>query len=194
MIVMASKRWRIGPNSLRRVAPELSQQRAIELSVALGEAMHKFGIKDRTECAHFIAQCAHESGGFIYKEEIWGPTKTQAGYWKRKDLGNFLPWHGKGYRGRGFIQITGRENYKKVGKVLGHSFMGGNAKDLALDKYACESAAWYWATRVRPFLHGELKIVTVTKLINGGTNGLRDRELRTIRALPVSKYLTPRQR
>lgn len=184
--------FRVGPKSLRVVAPELSQVRAEQLAVHLGTAMKKFRIERPVECAHFVAQCAHESGGFIYSEEIWGPTSAQSSYWKRKDLGNYLPWHGKGYKGRGFIQITGRSNYKAVGKGLHRSFMGKRAKLLASDKFACESACWYWATRVRPGLK-TYDVYTVTRRINGGLNGIKDRELRTSRALRVAKHLTPKK-
>lgn len=187
--------YTIGLKSLRKVAPELTNERAVAVARSLGEALHKFGIKDPTECAHFVAQCAHESGGFTIREEIWGPTLTQSGYWKRKeDLGNWLPYHGKLYRGRGWIQITGRANYKDVGNALHHSFLGGKAKLLGTDKYASLSAAWYWKNRVHPHLASGINLVKVTKLINGGINGIMDREIRTLRALKVKKYLTPMSR
>ncbi len=85
--------YTIGPRSLRKVAPELSSGGALAVAKSLGEALHRFGITNQTECAHFVAQCAHESEGFTVREEIWGPTATQAGCWKRKDLGNWLPYH-----------------------------------------------------------------------------------------------------
>ena len=74
-------------------------------------AMRTWGIVEPLERAHFLAQCAHESGNFYYKREIWGPTPAQTRYEGRLDLGNTSPGDGKKYMGRGYIQVTGKANY-----------------------------------------------------------------------------------
>ena len=64
--------------------------------------------------AQFLAQVMHESGGLRYVREIWGPTKAQARYEGRKDLGNTQPGDGKRFMGRDVIQVTGRANHRAL--------------------------------------------------------------------------------
>jgi hypothetical protein len=80
------------------------------------DAMRKWGIKTPLQKAHFLAQCAHESGNFIYTKEIWGPSAAQQRYEGRKDLGNTQPGDGFKFAGRGYIQVTGRANYSQFRK------------------------------------------------------------------------------
>jgi putative chitinase len=66
-----------------------------------------------------MTQCAHESGGFRYNREIWGPTPAQLKYEGRADLGNDQRGDGFRYLGRGPGQVTGRDNYRRFGRLLG---------------------------------------------------------------------------
>ena len=141
---------------------------------SLRKAMDESGITDATERAMFLAQMAHESGNFRYKEEIWGPTPTQRGYEGRSDLGNTQPGDGKRFRGRGYIQLTGRDNYTRYGNKIGVDL--ANNPDLAADPtVAAKIAIQYWMDRVDRGAARGGDITTVTKNINGGTNGLADR-------------------
>lgn len=72
--------------------------------------------------AHFMAQCAHESGGFRYNREIWGPTAAQRAYEGSARLANDQPGDGERYLGRGPGQLTGRANYRFYGRKLGIDF------------------------------------------------------------------------
>lgn len=72
--------------------------------------------------AHFVAQCAHESGGLLYNKEIWGPTAAQCRYEGNAKLGNDQPGDGQRYLGRGPGQLTGRANYRLYGRKLGVDF------------------------------------------------------------------------
>jgi hypothetical protein len=69
--------------------------------------------------AYILATAHHESGQFIYMQEIWGPTDVQRRYEGRRDLGNVVKGDGKRFLGRGFVQITGRANYKDWSRRLG---------------------------------------------------------------------------
>ena len=78
------------------------------------------------------------------------------------------------YRGRGFIQLTGKDNYTACGKALGHDLV--NDPDYLLTpKGAIQSAVWYWNSRNLSPLADQNDILTVTKKINGGTIGLKER-------------------
>ena len=125
-----------------------------------------------------------QSDQLKYMREIWGPTAAQARYEGRVDLGNTQSGDGPKYRGRGLIQITGRSNYKTCGEALGLDLIN-QAELLEKPQHACMSAAWFWATRGHNTLADEGKFETITRRINGGLNGLADRQMLYARALKV---------
>lgn len=140
------------------------------------DAMKKWGISTPLQRAHFLSQCAHESGNFYYTREIWGPTKTQNGYEGRQNLGNIEAGDGFKFLGRGFIQLTGRSNYKQFSKGVIDDII--TSPSLVETKYVAETACWFWKTRKLNQLCVDDTIETVkkiTKKINGGYNGLDDR-------------------
>lgn len=144
-------------------------------------ACWEFDIVGPVRIAAFLAQVGHESGGFVWTREIWGPTAAQKRYEGRSDLGNTKPGDGFLFRGRGLIQITGRDNYQRASVGLG--------VDVVADPHALEgralaarSAAWWWKTHGCNQLADGGDFVALTRRINGGTNGLADRETRWERA------------
>ena len=141
----------------------------------LNTAMGRFQIVGPKRVAAFIAQIGHESGQLRYVREIWGPTPAQARYEGRADLGNAVAGDGFKYRGRGLIQITGRANYAACGEALGLDLIK-NPELLEQPRYACLSAAWFWATKGLSSLADAGKFETITRRINGGVNGLADRQ------------------
>jgi putative chitinase len=193
--MMAGHRYayRLGRRSLQRVVPGLTKAQVQELARDLGQAMVDFDITTRRRAAMFVAQVAHESGGFVYREEIWGPTQAQRGYEGRHDLGNTYPGDGKRFRGRTYIQITGRANYREVSRALKVDFVE-RPQLLALPVWAAKGAAWWWDTHGCNQLADEGDFVAVTRRINGGTNGLESRKRYYRRARVVSPFLVPRRR
>lgn len=135
-------------------------------------AMKKYGITSPLQRAHFLAQCAHESGEFTYREEF----ASGLAYEGRKDLGNTQSGDGVRFKGRGFVQITGRANYKQFSKYCGED-LTTNPTVLAT-KYAADTATWFWQTRkLNTYVIDDslASIKAITRRINGGFNGLQDR-------------------
>lgn len=154
------------------------------------QAMKTYGITDPLEKAHFLAQVSHESGRFVYREEIWGPTKAQKGYeGRKKGLGNTQPGDGFRYKGRGYMQLTGRANYEKYNDYLKSKGIKDDIlknPTLVGTKYAADVSAWFWKVYgpsggiknfpVRSRRGSSVADVTqITRWVNGGTNGLQDR-------------------
>ena len=150
----------------------------------LNTAMNRYQIVGSKRVAAFIAQIGHESGQLRYVKEIWGATAAQTRYEGRADLGNTQSGDGSKYRGRGLIQITGRANYKACGEALGLDLVN-QPELLEKPQHACMSAAWFWATKGLSPLADDGKFETLTRRINGGVNGLADRQMLYARALKV---------
>jgi putative chitinase len=136
-------------------------------------AMRKYGVgRTAIQRAHLLAQCAHESGVWIYKEEI----ASGAAYEGRKDLGNTQTGDGKRYKGRGYVQLTGRANYKKYGPVAGADFE--NNPTIVATRYFADTACMFWKSNkldAKAVDSSETTIKVISKRINGGYNGLADR-------------------
>ena len=158
-------------------AAAVSAPRAAEWVGPVTAAMAEFGIDAPIRQAAFIAQCGHESMGFAYTREIWGPTAAQLKYEGRADLGNTQKGDGSLYRGRGLIQITGRANYAKAGAALGLDLVR-NPQWLESADLAARSAGWFWRANGCSAFADRDDFVGLTRKINGGTNGLSDRQLR----------------
>jgi len=165
------------------------------------EVMTKFKFDTAIKLAHFLSQCGHESGGFKVTQEnlnygakglrgIFGkyfPTDALAAQYERKPekiankvyggrMGNGAEATGDGwkFRGRGFIQLTGHDNYSAFDKTVDDNIMAN--PDLVSTKYPLLSAAWFF-TRCLPKCTdaSDAAVTAVTKCVNGGTIGLPDR-------------------
>jgi putative chitinase len=134
----------------------------------------KFGISNNLRLAHFLSQCAHESGNFKWVFEFASGTAYEG----RKDLGNTEPGDGVRFKGRGYIQLTGRSNYKRFSTFCGEDCVAN--PDLVASKYPMMSAAYFfnsnklWAICDKG--SDAATVLAVTKRVNGGTNGLADRQ------------------
>lgn len=168
-------------DQLLRAMPELPREVAIAYLQPLNSAMTEFGIIEPLDIAHFLAQTGHETLDFRYLKEIWGPTESQKKYEGRKDLGNTEPGDGKKFRGRGAIQTTGRANYIRAAEKLGIDCVE-HPELLEQPEHAFRTAGLYWKDHGLTELALADDIRAVTRKINGGYNGLPDREARLIRA------------
>lgn len=153
------------------------------------------GLDKPHRLAHFIAQLAHESGGFKYDREIWGPTAAQKKYEGRKDLGNTVRGDGKKFAGRGPMQITGRGNVTRFHKwctAKGYGPPDFVAKPdlINTDPWEGLSAIWFWSVgnqtgKSLNVYADENNPEKITKVINGGLNGYDSRLRYYVRAALV---------
>jgi putative chitinase len=166
--------------------------------------MEKFQINTPLRLCHFLAQCAHESGNFkVVNENLnygakgllgifkkYFPTEAKAKEYERQPekianrvyadrMGNGPESSGDGfkYRGRGYIQLTGKVNYQSFDKVVDENTTDN--PDLVATKYPLLSAAWFWNSRTLNILADkgatDADVTAITKKVNGGTHGLDDR-------------------
>lgn len=157
-------------------------------------------------CAMFAAQVGHETLGLFYDGEVWGPTTAQkrydpaSGSSLARDLGNTVVGDGYRYRGRGRIQLTGKANYRAFsgwcqsrGMVPAGDYFVTNPDLVASSPWRELAASWYWTvarTGINPAAdRGDVR--EVTRLINGGANGLADRQNRYDGALKLDGRLLP---
>jgi putative chitinase len=171
---------------------------------AIPDTARLFNITTPLRLAHFLAQCGHESGGFRATQEnlnysakgLMGifkkyfPTAALAAQYERKPekianrvyasrMGNGPEASGEGYkfRGRGYIQLTGKENYTRFDATVPENIIA--SPDLVATKYALASAAFFfnsnklWAICDKGA--NTATVTAVTKRVNGGTIGLADR-------------------
>ena len=168
------------------------------------EVMDKFQINTPLRLCHFLAQCGHESGNFKAVNENlnygakglrgifpkYFPTDALAAEYERKPekiankiyggrMGNGPEASGEGfkYRGRGYIQLTGKDNYSAFDKVVAEDIIAN--PDLVATKYPLLSAAWFWNSRKLNEIADkgatDAEVTSITKKVNGGTIGLEDR-------------------
>jgi len=168
------------------------------------DTVQKFELNTPLRLAHFLAQCGHESGGFkatsenlnygakgllgIFKKYF--PTEAKAKEYERKPekianlvyggrMGNGPEASGEGFkfRGRGYIQLTGKDNYKAFDAVVPEDILAN--PELVASKYPLLSAAWFFHKNgLHKIADGgatDAVVTSVTKRVNGGTIGLADR-------------------
>jgi len=174
-----------------------------EVLSQIPETSSKFNITTNLRLAHFLAQCSHESGGFKLTTE----NLNYSAYGLRKKLGKYFPGNlaesyarqpekiasrvyggrmgngnesskeGYKFRGRGYIQLTGKDNYTSFTKFIGEDCVSN--PDLVSTKYPLASAAFFfdsnklWSICDRGST--DEVVTSVTKRVNGGTIGLNDR-------------------
>jgi predicted chitinase len=145
------------------------------------------------ELAQFVAQCAHETANFSSLKELGGrldfkkydPKHNPR---KAKMLGNKQVGDGARYHGRGYIQLTGRDNYKRAGLALGLP-LEEQPELVERPDIAAQVAVWFWKNQVAPKVSNFNDTAQVTKPINSGLKGLEDRhnKFASIMALMGSK-------
>ena len=158
---------------IKRIAPNAKEHIIGPLVGYLNMYMPKYQVNTYLRICHFLAQAAHEAASFQTLREY----ASGAAYEGRKDLGNTQPGDGVKFKGRGYIQLTGRANYGKFSQFCGEDCVAN--PELVATKYPMMSAAYFfnsnglWAVCDKG--HDDATVTAVTKRVNGGTNGLADR-------------------
>ena len=188
------------PATLLRIMPQAGKQADV-FAQPLTDAMERYNIVGPVRQACFLAQIGVESGQLHYMSEnlsysaqrlteVW-PSRfpsisSTEGYARnpkalankvyagRMGNGNEASGDGYKYRGRGMIQLTGKDNYQRCGQAIGFDLVG-NPDLLAAPRLAAESAAWFWSANGLNRLADEGDQRAVTKKVNGGHHGLASR-------------------
>lgn len=184
-------------NNLKGVVPDA-------VIYALDPVVEKFELNTPLRLAHFLAQCAHESGNFkVTRENLSYSSEglvkifpkyfpnLQAAipfakipdkiankvYGNRMGNGDEASGEGFKFRGRGYIQLTGKQNYTAFGNAIGEDLVSN--PDLVASKYALLSAAWFFHKnglhKIADEGSSDVVVQKITKRVNGGTLGLADR-------------------
>ncbi|GFM74065.1 glycoside hydrolase [Pseudomonas cichorii] len=192
---------------LQKILPAAGAKATV-FAPALNAAMSRYQISTSLRIAAFIAQIGHESGQLSRVTEnlnysakglmaTWPnrfDEKTAAEYARQPErianvvygarLGNTAKGDGWKYRGRGLIQVTGLTNYEACGEALGLDLLN-HPELLEQPEHAAMSAAWFWDRARLNGLADKGDFLLITKRINGGTNGLAEREEFYVRASRV---------
>jgi putative chitinase len=173
--------FQLTEEQLYRSMRGLDKARAKQYLDPLNAALAEFEINTPLRVAHFLGQLAHESLDLKYWTELWGPTKQQLRYEGRMDLGNVVAGDGKRFMGRGPIQTTGRANYTRVAKALQIDCVN-HPELLSTPEHGFRAAALFWQDNNCNKYADADDIPGLTRVINGGQNGLADRIIRTAKA------------
>lgn len=157
-------------DQISQIMPHLSRTRRDAFLPHLCAGMEEFLISTMLREAAFLAQLAHESGELRYMEEI----ASGARYEGRIDLGNTQRGDGRRFKGRGPIQLTGRANYVRYGKLLALDLVG-NPATVALPEVGFRVAGLFWKLNGLNERADAQAFDRITRRINGGTNGAADR-------------------
>lgn len=177
---------------IRAVSPRARASIVEGLAEAMPTIVERYAINTKLRQAHFLAQCAHESDGFTTTVEY----ASGDAYDTRTDLGFTAARDGDGRRFKGFglIQTTGPNNQRDAARALGIlDQWNKDPRILSRFPYAALAAGYYWSTRPHNAAADADDLRRVTKLVNGGYNGLKDRAVyleRAKQALGIGKSKT----
>ena len=146
------------------------EKEIFEIVRTMNPLLAQYGFDTLRRLRYFWAQVGHESCGLTYTKEI----ASGKAYEGRKDLGNVIAGDGVRYKGRGYLQITGRANYTLLQAETGIKCVD-HPELLEQPKNAILSALWYWKKKNLNRYADKDAFTALTKAINGGTNGLSER-------------------
>lgn len=174
----------VTPEELKAIVPSLSLAKAKEILGQLNEVMNQIGADTRARQWAFVSQAAVETAGFtsfIEKGSDSYFSKYEPGTSAGRILGNTQEGDGARFKGRGWLHLTGRDNYTRLNRFLRKKGLNvdliANPDLVATDaNIMAEAAAWDWRYNKKMNSKADTKdIEKITRAINGGTNGIKDR-------------------
>ena len=164
---MTTEEWE---KVILKVSPRGKPWIVLGLADQMERMASEFKIDTPLRQQHFIAQCAHESDGFQTTREY----ASGRAYEGRRDLGNTQKGDGERFRGRGLIQLTGRFNYTAASQALGEPYVD-KPELVEVFPAAAIVSGWFWAKNNINQHADRDDVRAVTKVVNGGYNGLKER-------------------
>ena len=155
-----------------KIEPRAKEWIVLGLADAMPHMVERFEINTPLRQQHFLAQCAHESDHFQTTREY----ASGKAYEMRRDLGNTVKGDGERFRGRGLIQLTGRFNYEAASKALGEPYVDDPP---LVEKFPAAAivSGWFWHKNDINKHADRDDVRAVTKVVNGGYNGLDSRQV-----------------
>jgi putative chitinase len=198
----------IDRDTLLHLAP-LAKQPFLSAFERASDVLPRYGITTPRRLAHALAQWLHETGGLTILEErlsytaerlmeVWPSrflTLSKAKLYERQPealanlvyagrMGNAQPGDGYRFRGRGLVQLTGRANYARYGELAGVDLLADPDRAASPD-WMLEIACSYWKAKGLNELADEDDLVGITRRINGGTIGIKERLAQLVRCKAV---------
>lgn len=138
----------------------------------LNSCLSKFSINTPIRLRHFISQCSHESGCGLYTKELGNGSSYEG----RSDLGNTLKGDGSKFKGAGYIQLTGRNNYQKLADYICDEKVMEGVSYVASNYPWTSAGFWWYKNNMNALCDSGASVESITRKVNGGINGLADRE------------------
>jgi putative chitinase len=138
----------------------------------LNNSLIRFGITTVEDIKMFLVQTAHESGGLKWLKELSDGSQYEG----RTDLGNTVPGYGRKYKGAGCLQLTGFYNYEKFSRYIMDTKVLTKGCDYVAEIYPfCSAGFWWMNNGISKAVGNNVDIYGITRMINGGLNGIDDR-------------------
>jgi predicted chitinase len=138
----------------------------------LNACLNRYQINTPARMRHFLSQIAHESGGLRWMKEL----ADGSDYEGRGDLGNTQPGDGPKYKGAGVIQLTGRANYQAFSQAIGDPRVMEGCNYVATTYPFTSAGFWWHNNNMNSLCDSGASVEQVTRRVNGGYNGLEDRQ------------------
>jgi len=155
---------------LKQIYPFSTLQNRMKYLTYFNLYLNEYEIVTLLRLWSYFAQIGHESGQLRYSEEIASGTAYEG----RKDLGNVFEGDGVKFKGRGLIQITGRDNYQKISNAFVIDFIQ-EPELLESPEWAVKSSLWFWKVKGLNSIADSGDFERLTRRINGGLTNLSDR-------------------
>lgn len=156
--------------TLKQIYPFSTSQNRFKYLPYFNKYLNEYEITTLIRLWSYFAQIGHESAQLRYSEEI----ANGNAYEGRKDLGNVFEGDGIKFKGRGLIQITGRDNYQKLSNAFGIDFIQ-EPELLQNAEWSVKSSLWFWKIKNLNKIADSEDFELLTRRINGGVNGIKDR-------------------